>query len=179
MKKNSLPKARKTGLVVQDLNGETLIYDLDTHRAVCLNETSALVWQNCDGTKTVKQLGDVLANELKNPTSEDLIWLALDQLKKENLIENKEDLEDKFKGVSRREVIRKVGLGSMIALPIITGLVAPTSVMALTCGGRCNCPGSTPAGSSCGRGTGNTCAQGCTCRTPTTGGGSGEGSCQV
>ena len=49
MKKRIAPKARKENLVVQESNGEVLIYDLDTNKAFCLNETSALVWQACDG----------------------------------------------------------------------------------------------------------------------------------
>lgn len=138
MKKNNIPKARKDGLVVQELDGETLIYNLKTNRAVCLNQTSALIWQNCDGTKTVVEISTFLAKELKNPVNEDLIWLALDQLKKENLIENPNELETKFAGVSRREVIKKVGLGTMIALPIVTGLIAPKAAMAASfCGQTC------------------------------------------
>ena len=139
MKKNMTPKARKSGLVVQDLNGETLIYDLDTHRAVCLNQTSALVWQNCDGTNTVSDISGVLAGELKNPASEDLIWLALDQLKKENLIENSDELERKFEGMTRREAVRKVGMASLIALPVVAALSAPTMAQTGTvCGRTCN-----------------------------------------
>lgn len=130
MKKNNIPKARKNNLVVQDLDGETLIYDLTANRAVCLNETSALVWQNCDGVKTVADIGSVLSAKTNKKADEDLIWLALDQLKKENLIENSAELEEKFAGVSRREVIKRVGLGTMIALPIVTGLVAPIAANA-------------------------------------------------
>lgn len=138
MKKNNIPKARKEGLVIQELDGETLIYDLETNRAVCLNQTSALVWQNCDGTKTVSDIGTFLVKELKNPINEDLIWLALDQLKKENLIENSKELETKFEGVSRREVIKKIGLGSMIALPVVSSLIAPQAAMAASvCGQSC------------------------------------------
>ena len=125
MKKNNVPKARKDNLVVQDLNGETLIYDLDTNRAVCLNETSALVWQNCDGVKTVSDISSVLSAETNNSASEDLVWLALDMLNKENLIENSAEIELKFESVSRREVIKKIGLGTMIALPFVSSMVAP------------------------------------------------------
>ena len=78
-----------------------------------LNQTSAIVWQNCDGTKTVSEFGAFLAKELNNPINEDLIWLALDQLKKENLIENSKELEIKFEGVSRREAVRKIGMASL------------------------------------------------------------------
>lgn len=178
MKKNNIPKARKDGLVIQELDGETLIYDLDTNRAVCLNQTSTLIWQNCDGTKTVSEISAFLANELNNPANEDLIWLALDQLKKENLIENSKELETKFEGVSRREVIRKIGLGTMVALPIVTGLIAPMAVHAQSACGTvtaCSCNGDNPAGTRCGQ---QQCSTGCTC-VSNTAGVSQPGTCRV
>lgn len=179
--KNNVPKARKSGLVVQDLNGETLIYDLNTNRAVCLNETSALVWQNCDGVKTVSDISSILSAETNNPASEDLIWLALDQLNKENLIENSTELESKFEGVSRRDVIKKVGLGTMIALPIVTGLVAPMAASANSPGvctaTACSCTGARAADGSCTSTTCNSAVSGCICRG--TNGGGNQGTCRT
>jgi hypothetical protein len=68
------------------------------------------------------------------------VWLALDQLKKEKLIANGAEVVSKFDGMSRREVIRKVGLGTMIALPVVASLVAPTAANAQsTCAGVCTC----------------------------------------
>ncbi len=37
------PLARHEGLVVQKLDGEVLIYDLQRHRAHCLNSTAAAI----------------------------------------------------------------------------------------------------------------------------------------
>lgn len=179
--KNNIPKARKDGLVVQELDGEILIYDLETNRAFCLNQTSALIWQNCDGTKTVSEISAFLANELNNPANEDLIWLALDQLKKENLIENSSELETKFEGVSRRDVIRKIGLGSMVALPLIASLVAPHAIYAQTACGtvttcRCQQNQATTAGAQCSTGgNGIPCSTGCRCIAGTTTSGTNPG----
>jgi hypothetical protein len=65
--------------------------------------------------------------------SEDLVWLALNQLKKEKLIAGGLDPEyDHFNGMSRREAIRKVGFGSMVALPVVLSLVAPAATAAQT-----------------------------------------------
>jgi hypothetical protein len=48
------PKCRQNELVVQELRNELLIYDLQTHKASCLNETSALVWSlGAGGERTV------------------------------------------------------------------------------------------------------------------------------
>jgi hypothetical protein len=124
------PTSRQSDIVVQELKGEILIYDLKINKAFCLNETSALVYELCDGNNSISDISKQLTKKLKQPVSEDLIWLAIDQLKQDNLLENSPEIETKFEGLSRREVIRKVGIASMIALPVISSLIAPTAAMA-------------------------------------------------
>ncbi|HKX84895.1 MAG TPA: PqqD family protein [Pyrinomonadaceae bacterium] len=114
------PLSRKDDLVVQELNGELLIYDLRANKAFCLNETSARVWQACDGTNSVSDISAILG-------SEDLVWLALTGLKKESLVEHEMAVPAKFEGMSRRQVVKHIGLSSLLAVPLITGLVAPVS----------------------------------------------------
>jgi hypothetical protein len=136
------PQSRKENIVVQELEGEVLIYDLDENKAFCLNETSALVWQACDGTRTIAEINDFVGKQLSSKVNEDLVWLALDQLSRENLIRSESKIENKFGGLSRREVIKKVGLASVIALPVVTSLVAPLSIHAASsciAGGTCTC----------------------------------------
>jgi hypothetical protein len=140
MKNHIVPKARKENLVVQELDGEVLIYDLDKNKAFCLNEASALVWQACDGNKDVSEIRNSLGKQLNSPVNDDFVWLALDQLKKENLIENKDEIAADFNGMSRRSVIKKVGLAVVVALPLVTSLVAPTAAAAqslVACGAAC------------------------------------------
>jgi hypothetical protein len=142
MKNDFTPKSRKDNLVVQELDGEVLIYDLNKNKAVCLNQTSALVWQACDGSRTIADISDAVGKQLNSQVNEDIIWLALDQLSKENLVEKQTESGNKFKGLSRREVIKKAALGTVIALPIVTSLVAPLAVHAnSSCitGGTCLC----------------------------------------
>lgn len=171
MKKLIAPKARKENLVVQELNGEVLIYDLQKSKAFCLNETSSLVWQLCDGNLSVSEISESISRKLNSPANEDLVWLALDQLKKENLIANGEEVISNFAGMTRREVVKKVGLGTMIALPIVASLTAPMAVHALsTCtsmGTNCTCTLSSPASgkTACNRtvGTVSGCTGICNC----------------
>ena len=158
----NMPLSRKANIVIQEFENEVLIYDLKINKAFCLNETSHLVWQLCNGINSIADINRKLSKKLKINFSEDLVWLALDQLKKKNLLENSPEIEINFGGLSRREVIRKVGLTTVIALPIIASIVAPTAVHAqsiacvnpgglapgsmqsfpgLTCGISCNsCP---------------------------------------
>ncbi len=129
------PVARKQGLVVQEMPEEVLIYDLDTNKAHCLNNTAAFVWKSCDGKNTTKDIAQLFEVNSGTLVSEDLIWLAIDQLNEKNLL-NK-NVTAKFNLQNRREVIKKIGMASMIALPIVASLAAPTSVMAAT---SCTCP---------------------------------------
>lgn len=137
------PNGRKQNLVIQELDNEILIYDLDKNKAYCLNETSSLVWRLCDGSNSITDISQEIGKQLNIEANEDLVWLAIDQLKKEKLIANGDELTSKFEGISRREAIKKVGLATMIALPVVTGLTAPTAAFAQSVMGG----GGLPAGS--------------------------------
>jgi len=164
------PVSRKEELVVQEHDGEVLIYDLKENKAFCLNETSALVWQACDGKKTIADISDHLGKQLKSQANEDLVWLALDQLSKANLIEQSTAIEDRFVGLSRREAIRRVGMASLVALPVIATLTAPTAAQTGTCvQTSTGCTGSNrPRGCDCSSNA--NCATGLTCNTAVSGG---------
>lgn len=125
-----LPKARIDNIVVQNIEDEVLIYELTTNQAFCLNATSALIWQLCDGKTSICEISRRLSAHLQSSINEDLIWLALAQLKKENLLAGAESLPDKFEGSNRREIIKRVGSACMAALPVISSLVAPPATSA-------------------------------------------------
>ena len=133
--KSQKPLSRKENIVVQELEGEVLVYDLGNNKAFCLNETSAIVWEACDGNRSISEISDFVAKKTNSSASEELVWLALDQLKKEALINNPQDLEISFNGLSRREAIRKVGFASLVALPVIMAVTAPNAyAQASVCG---------------------------------------------
>lgn len=172
------PIARQEGLVIQEMPDEILVFDLETNKAHCLNQTAALVWKSCDGTKSVADIGRLLGDESGKSVEEDLVWLAIDQLNENNLLA--QNVKSDFKNQTRREVIKKVGLAAVIALPLVSSLVAPTAALAagcstaangvscginsVCCGGSCcsgitsgaACPGSPAPGNPCNsaRGTG-------------------------
>ena len=127
---NKLPLARSTDIVVQELGEEILIYDLNTHKAYNLNETSGTVYRACDGRTTFDEL------KLGTKLPDEIIFLALDELRRENLLEESQTYSSPFGGMSRREAIRRVGLASMIALPVISSLIAPTAAMAQSSGSQ-------------------------------------------
>jgi len=178
------PLARSKDLVVQKAGNEVLVYDLSNDTAACLNETSALIWENCDGKKSLLEIQTLVEKKFGELVSEDFIKFAVDQLQKENLLDNKEELLTGFDGLSRREVIRRVGFTSMVALPIIASLTAPSAVFAQSScntGNACECILAVPAMDPCNivnLGGCNAFA-GCTCMSTAGGTGPGTGTCGV
>lgn len=118
----TLPVARTQNLVMQNFNKEVLLYDLLTNKIYRLNETSTIIYLACDG-KT--EFSDLVS---KHQFTEELIYLSLRLLQKENLIEAK---QSNYLGtLSRREMAHKVGLTTMLALPVISSLIAPQAAEA-------------------------------------------------
>jgi hypothetical protein len=147
------PKARTLGLIVQPLEDEVLLYDKERHKAHCLNKTAALVWRLCDGTRTVEEIAVQLSTELQTRVSEEIILLALTQLSRRHLMTDRVVRS----GLTRREAMRKLGVGAAIAIPLVTSIVSPHAAQAATC---------LPSGSPCSTSSeccsgvcnGNTCA---------------------
>lgn len=138
---NKLPQVRNENIVVQNLKDEVLIYFFDGNKAVCLNSTSAIVFNHCNGKTTF----DELKNKYK--FTDDLIYFTLDKLNENNLLKEYQ-ANNHFAGLSRRDVIKRIGLGSMITLPVISGIIAPTATHAAS-GGLALGANCAPAGSVC------------------------------
>lgn len=163
------PIARKEGLVVQEMPDEVLVYDFDTNKAHCLNETAAFVWKSCDGVNSVADITKLFGNQSGTAVQENLIWLAIDQLSENNLLAA--ELKVNFNGQTRRQAIKKIGLAAVVALPIVSSLVAPTAAWAVACSaGVASCQ--TPSGA---------CNQGipCTCSGAGSGQCNGLGQCTI
>lgn len=124
------PIGLKNNIVTLESAGELLLYDLKRDRAFCLNETSSMIWNLCDGENTVEDIRQQLSVRLKTQVPDDVVWLALHNLKNEKLLSNCEEIKFNFGGLSRREVIRKIGLATMVALPLISTIAAPSSAAA-------------------------------------------------
>lgn len=129
-------KTRKDNLVIQEFENETLIYDLNNHKAFCLNKHSAVIWNLCDGNNSVLEISEKMSASLQELISEDFVILAINQFHKNNLLENDREINQYFSAdFSRRDVIKKVGLSTMIALPIISSVVVPQVVSAQSIAG--------------------------------------------
>jgi hypothetical protein len=130
------PLARKEGLVVKEVSGEVLVYDLDRDKAHCLNQTAALVWKYCDGHTSVARIAKSLEQDLHAPVDQKVVWYALLQLGKDHLLEERLVPPAIMAGLNRRDMIRALGLAAVVAVPVVTSIVAPTPAQAATCGAQ-------------------------------------------
>jgi Coenzyme PQQ synthesis protein D (PqqD) len=164
MKHTAHPKARSENLIVEELDGEVLVYDIDRDRAHCLNSTAALVWKLCNGRRTPSDIARELQRATQKPDTKnsrralkaspaegtaELVWLALDQLSRDHLLDKETFTTSRVPLISRREAIRRVGIGAAIAIPVVASITAPTAVQAGSC---------KPSGAACG--TGAQCCSG-------------------
>lgn len=150
-----LPRARKEQLLMRELGNERLVYDEKSEEAHCLNLTAALVWDHCDGRTTVSEMAELLAKEMRVPASDEIVRFALHQLDKSELLETPLERSAQAAKMSRREMVRRVGITAAVTLPLITSIIAPTSAEAASCGGAgAPCTGSNPP-----------CCAGCFCET--------------
>jgi hypothetical protein len=130
LRPRSIPNDR---IIVREIETETLVYDEGTHRAWCLNRSSACVWRLCDGNHTVEQIAESASGELGCAMGEDLVLLTLDELRDKNLLEEPSAplLAD---GISRRSMIGRAGLAAAALLPVIAIIAAPPAARAFSGG---------------------------------------------
>ena len=130
-----MPRARQDELVVEELQDETLVYDLKRHKARCLNRTAALVWRRCDGRSSVADVAALLEEQLATPTDEAVVWMALDRLGRAHLLSEPVTLPADRAQYSRREVLRTLRrvAGISLLLPVIESIVAPRAAAQASC----------------------------------------------
>lgn len=140
------PKAPSDRLVVQELENETLIYSLESHKATCLNAFSAQVWRLCDGTRTVDEITQELGLD---DSGRDAVALTLKKLARADLVMG--FTEDAPPSDHTRRAVIHGALALTAAIPVVTTMTIPDAAQATSgCGGhwaRCGshrapcCPG--------------------------------------
>ena len=141
MGSHPMPRQRQDGLIVELLGPETLVYDLERHRAHCLNPSAAAVWSACDGHSDLAEIGRRVALDLPGFSAE-MTAVAIRELARARL------LIKSGGSMPRRMALRKVSLAGAL-LPIVSSIVVPEAAQAASCspaGGCCAskadcCPG--------------------------------------
>ncbi len=87
MRHNQRPRSIHEHISTQQVGQELLVYDETSHKAFCLNATSAAVWKRCDGTHTIRQIASGATLELAAPVTEEIVSFALSELRADGLVE--------------------------------------------------------------------------------------------
>ena len=157
------PVASSERLLVRELAGELVVYDLERHEAHCLNRTAAFVFKQCDGHSGVADIARRLQGELGTAADEPLVWQTLERLDAARLLAHFPRRPPEPGGLSRRDVVRRVGLGVAVTLPLVSSILVPTPAeAAVTCVNDSTCLGN--VGMSCYVSSPGLCDGTCTCR---------------
>jgi hypothetical protein len=113
-------------LIVEELGTELMIYDQKRNQAFCLNQKAAFVWLHCDGKTTVPAIAAKLAQTLGEPADEKVVQFALLSLSKDGLLEPSAFVPCVSAGMSRREMMQKIGIRAAVSLPLVTALLVAT-----------------------------------------------------
>lgn len=148
------PRARSSGIVVRELADETLVYDTAREQAHALDRVTGLVWGYCDGETPVARMVMRLENELGEAVSTERVWQVIAQLAEKNLLE--EEAESRPNVMTRRDMMKKVGLATT-AVVAISSIRVPVTAAAAACPGNgfCGQACSAPFGGSTGNGSCN------------------------
>jgi hypothetical protein len=121
------PRARTNQLVTRYLEDELLVYDLERHKAYCLNRMAMQVFRHCDGETTIPDMARRIGDALGMPVNEQVIRLSLVRLEKAHLL-------DGAVGptilASRRDMFRTLGRAAVAVIPLVTAVSVPTSAHA-------------------------------------------------
>lgn len=80
------PIARRDQLVVKRDTGQLYIEDVANRKYICLNPTSAYVWEKCDGKKDETVIAREMAEDLGVTVSESFVSQIMSKLFAEELL---------------------------------------------------------------------------------------------
>jgi len=129
MKSRERPRIIRQDIAVQQIGTELLLYDERRHLAFCLNESSAAIWKAADGERTVDAICNAISLQLKAPLSEEFVLFALEQLREDGLLEP-ESLAEAEPAISRRALLKTLGVSGALLLPMVAAIVAPPAAAA-------------------------------------------------
>jgi hypothetical protein len=125
------PRARTNLLVTRDLGDDLLVYDLERHKAYCLNRVAMQVFRHCDGETTIPDMALRIGDALGLPVDEQAVRLGLVRLEKAHLLDGPVGVTVH---TSRREMLRTLGRAAAVVVPLVTALTVPTSAEAANTG---------------------------------------------
>jgi len=115
-------------LLVEQVDAETVVYDLGSKDVHCLTPLAAAAFEYCDGHTAVSRIAELAQERLGEPVTEDEISAAVSQLDERSLLETPPLILQE--GISRRDLAKKSAKYSaaVASVPLIASIVAPTAM---------------------------------------------------
>jgi Coenzyme PQQ synthesis protein D (PqqD) len=127
-----VPRRRPRGLLTEHLEGEVLLYVEPSHRAFCLNEAAAQIWESIDGARDVATIARDASLDAE------LVGSTLRDMGEAGLLEEAPDFPRV--DLSRRRLVR----AGLVAIPLILAITVPRAAEAAS-----NCTVGLPGGPAC------------------------------
>jgi len=125
-------KPKRIEALTREFHDELLVYDGEKHKAHCLNKTAAVVWLECRGDATVPEIAKKLEGYFHS-SDDTLVRLSVAKLRKAGLLEKTEAVLDGRESLNRRDVLKRIRLMAVVALPLVTTMLVPLPAAAASC----------------------------------------------
>jgi hypothetical protein len=136
MKSQEAPRSMRQDISTQQVGAEILVYDERRHKAFCLNQSSSVIWELANGERTIGEIATAASLHLESPVSDELVLFAVEELRRDGLIEPAA-IPGPTQTISRRAMMQRIGVGGALLVPAIAAIVAPTAAQAY--GGCVDC----------------------------------------
>jgi hypothetical protein len=131
----AFPEVRAEGLIIDEIDGEALIYDEMRHEIHRLNPTVLSIWRLSDGTRSAHQVSTAASSQLGAVVDDRAVHLAWTLLGDRHLLQG--PLPQNMRVTSRRSR-RSFLKGTLVtgaaALPAIISISAPKAAAAASQG---------------------------------------------
>lgn len=117
------PKAYEN-LLFQEVGGETLVYDLQRHRAHCLDKLASLLLEAADGSRDPAELAATVSLRLGREVAVEVAEVGLERLARAQLVSWEVPESISSPGPDRRKALRRLALAGL-ALPSVLTLASP------------------------------------------------------
>lgn len=131
------PLARAIDLVVTETAGEVLVYDTAVHHIHHLNHVTAVIWRLCDGRQSIGDLVRLARLDAGDDIDEAVVRLALTKLDEANLLDGPLDPGLRLGGTSRRSLVKKAAIASIVSISAPTAAMAESDEQCIQFGDPC------------------------------------------
>jgi hypothetical protein len=131
----SLPRGIRDRRLAYEVGGETLVYDLDSHKAFCLGPAAARLWEWCDGQTGVSELAERLRSAYGAAFTDGVVEAAVSRLARAGLVGDASHA-GRTDVATRRACLRRLALIGGLAVAAVS---VPAPSQAASCLSRSDC----------------------------------------